>query len=149
MKKIVGMVIAVLCCSAFVSEEEMYVNLSKALNTWDITKIVEFAPKPEHGTMEFIGTDRSNVNKDVNRIELKQRLTDFSKLNPVDGYENIYVDFNHQPLPMSLGKLKSKDRYFYILIFYSSMDDEWKMISMNIFNEDSKEIKDIVSRMKK
>jgi hypothetical protein len=50
---------------------------------------------------------------------------------------------------MSLGKLKSKDKYFYILIFYSSMDDEWKMISMNIFNEDSEEIKEMLSRIKK
>ncbi|WP_018343449.1 hypothetical protein [Cytophaga aurantiaca] len=78
MKKILLITLIFLGCQSVpIPKEEITKNLSEAMKTWDVNRIITYAPEAGYGTMEFIGLDGLLEEKDVTREELKQRLSDF------------------------------------------------------------------------
>ncbi|WP_018343451.1 hypothetical protein [Cytophaga aurantiaca] len=104
MKKILLITLVLLGCQSVpVPKEEITKNISAAMNTWDVNRIITYAPQLEYGTMEFMGADRVSEGKDVTREELKKRLDEFGKQNPVESYEHTYEEFKDFSLPFSFG----------------------------------------------
>ena len=139
------LLIMIFCFIQFTTNAQINVAsaIDKAFNKSDLKTIVSFAPdsasygKFSYSTFEYLTAENDLANMDIYRKEFYIKLQKFIKEHPVISYETVlYHSVKTRSPTISIGKLRCEnDTYFYILIMYVQVGDNFIIYSFSILDK--------------